>query len=194
MLDAPVTADLQPQVAPGRHDHTRCYCNGGWCVARTHPQAERWADANLRRSGYPTYLPLVAVQRRDRAIRALLHTIHVPLFPGYVFVAHDPRTSWRPIYETPGIRSMVRNGSQLQYARPGAVEALQAAEALRAWPLLPGAAWRPGAACRLRAGPFAGQEAVVAAVRADRITISVMCLGALRSVVVPAEWLDRRDE
>src|SRR5215469_2871571 len=76
---------------PARNERPR---GSYWAVVQTHPQAERWAETNLRRQGYPTLLPLMRVRRRDRVLRSLFHTVEVPLFPGYCFVTVT--SHWTP--------------------------------------------------------------------------------------------------
>ena len=49
-----------------------------WCVARTKPQAERWAHLNLLRIGFDAYLPLCIVRRRDRVLHSLIHSAELP--------------------------------------------------------------------------------------------------------------------
>lgn len=178
MLDALPATRLDVQA---NANEPACYCNSpGWCVAHTHPQAERWADTNLRRSGYVTYLPLYAAQVRDRAIPSLRHTVIRPLFTGYIFVQHHRGSSWRPIYETPGVHSLIRSGSQLQYAPDAAVEALQASEAVRRLPVAVKPSWAPGMPVVVSGGAACGFKGVIVELRGDRATVMLMMLGALR--------------
>jgi transcription antitermination factor NusG len=123
----------------------------------------------------------------------LRHRVEVPLFSGYLFVQHDPRDSWTPIRTTPGVRSMLRNGNQLQYARAGAVEAVQAAAALAASTPQDTTQWAPGAAVALSSGAFAGHPAVVLRVQRQTAHVSVMLFGGLREVQAPVAWLVARD-
>jgi transcription antitermination factor NusG len=192
VLDASHNLELPaPQPAPSP---APCCCNGArWTVVTVWPQADRYAASNLRRQGYVAFLPLTTVTRRDRALPTLRHRVEVPLFSGYLFVQHDPRDSWTPIRTTPGVRSMLRNGNQLQYARAGAVEAVQAAAALAASTTQDDAQWAPGAAVALSAGPFASHPAVVLRVARETAHLSVMLFGALRQVSAPVAWLMARD-
>jgi transcription antitermination factor NusG len=174
----------------------QCYCNSEprWTVVHTHPQAERWADANLRRRGYPTYLPLYSARVQDRVLRTLTRTVERPLWPGYVFVQHEPETSWRPIYETPGVAAMLRNGSQLQYVPHGALEAVQSAQATAAIRLPLAVQWAPGMPCSLATGPFADHQAVVLSIGHDMATVAILMLGHLREVALQLDCLRPRDE
>jgi transcriptional antiterminator RfaH len=185
-LDAAATTRVAThQPAP------RCCGIGAprWAVVQTHPQAERWANSNLQRNGYRTYLPLVAVQRRDRTLPTLRHTVIVPLFARYLFVAHDNQAIWRPIRETPGVASVLNSGGQIQYARAGDVEAVRAAEAIRRSITPPGASWAPGIVLEVSGGPFRGHRGSLVAVRRDRAAILLVLFGVLRRVDVPLDNL-----
>ena len=149
---------------------------------------------NLLRFGFEAYLPLCTVRRRDRVLRTLIHTVEVPLFRSYLFVLHEPGSSWRPIRGTPGVQTLVTVGGRLEYAVPGAVEALQATERLRRAPTAPEHLYRPGSACRLSAGPLRGHEAVVAEIDGESATVTVMLFGELRRVSVPLGALSLRED
>lgn len=164
-----------------------------WACVYTQPQAERWADQNLRRIGYQTYLPMLAVRRRDPVTPTMHHDVLVPLFSRYLFVQFDHTTeSWSPIRACPGVVDLVRSGSQIQYARADVLSVLQAGEAVRRTSTPPEGVWRPGAACRLAGGPCHGLDAVVVAVGRRKALVAVMMLGALREVMVQLTALEAR--
>jgi transcriptional antiterminator RfaH len=165
-----------------------------WACVYTHPQAEFFADANLRRCGYRTLLPLYALRRRDgRPIRTT--SILVPLFSRYLFLMFDHLTeSWSPVRATPGVVDLVRAGLEPAYVNTSAVEALEATQALRSTLTPPEDLWRPGDACELSQGPFAGLPAVVTHVSTETANIAVMFLGHLRNLLVPLDCLKARDE
>lgn len=164
----------------------------GWSVVATNAQAERWAEQNLRRQGYATYLPLCLVRRRDRMIKTLWHQVEVPLFGGYLFVWLSRADPWFPIRVTPGVRGLSVTGQRLQFARDGDVEALQAGEDARRVLQPVASTWRPGDACRVAGGPFGGCEAVVAALTRRAAVVGLIAGGALSRLVVPLEQLERR--
>jgi transcription antitermination factor NusG len=173
----------------------RCYgYRSGWIVACTHPQAERWADTNLRRNGYRTYLPLYATKRRDRVVPSLFRIVQRPLFAGYIFVRYDSRDPRRPIRETPGVRDLIRCGSEIQWASDAVVEAVRsavdAAEAFTA----PSTRWKPGMPCSLAVGPLAGTPAIVTQVGTDMATVALVLFGHLREVAVQLDCLRPRDD
>jgi len=111
------------------------------------------------------------------------------LYPGYLFVAHKPGTSWRPIYETPGIASLLRIGANLQRAHSATVKALQDTEPLRAKPLPPHAAWHPGDPCRLTFGPLQTLPAAITTIHGNSATLAIMMLGELRTITTTLDAL-----
>ena len=118
----------------------------------------------------------------------------VPLFTRYLFVAHDNPDLWRPIRETPGIASVITAGGKVQYARPGAVEAVQAAQELAATSTRNEAQWASGDAVAPRVGPLMGLPGVVLSVEGENATVGMLFLGQLREVVYPADALVSRDD
>ena len=176
---------------------SRMPCGGisgpAWFVVQSHHQAERWACANLQRRGYRTFLPLVAVRRRDRVIRSLYHTVEVPLFSPYLFIHFDARSGWTPIWNTPGVARLLMADGKPAPCPERAVEAIQAGEGLRRTLTPAEPLWRPGAACKLVHGPFQGGDAVVTAVHNDRALVALLMLGHLREVQVSLDCLAARD-
>jgi transcription antitermination factor NusG len=157
--------------------------SSGWAVVQTHAQAERWAEANIRRIGYPTFLPLCAASVRDRLVRSLHHTVLRPLFPTYLFVnvAGAPIV---PVWYAPGVNHMLMNGEK-PHMVPGAVfSALQAGEASRRTPTPPETFPRPGDPATMLVEPFLGLDAVVVAVRRKTVRVVTFMLGAMREIVV----------
>jgi transcription antitermination factor NusG len=192
--------DVAPHTrldADSPHDHLGCYGNSprsGWIVACTHPQAERWADANLRRNGYRTYLPLVTVRRRDPVLHTLTRIIQRPLFAGYIFVHYDSRDPRRPIRETPGVRDLIRCGNQIKWASDASVEAVRSAEAVAAVQLPLTVQWAPGTPVAVANGMFNNVPAVVLSVGRDMALVALMMFGHLREVAVQLDCLRPRDE
>jgi transcription antitermination factor NusG len=181
MLDAvPHTSVSTADPAPF-HARNVQPCGRFWAVAQTHPQAERWAAQSLTQRGYPTFLPLVRVTRRDRVLRSLTRVVEVPLFAGYVFVIIDG--PWTPVRYAPGVAALLMDGTKPGRLADGAVEALQAAQAQRAAAGAETPQWAPGTPCTLRDGhAFSGHPAVVLTVSGRHAQLSVMLFGALRTV------------
>lgn len=198
MLDAATQPRIHtPQRDTGpAHDQARTPSGNRWHVVYTHPQAERRATQHLTEQGYETYLPLVAVKRRDPVVRSMLHDVQEPLFSRYAFVRFDPSCDpWQPIISTLGVRNLLRRADGIpEPCRQGAVEAVRAAEALAATQPPVGSHWAPGAPCSLPRGyAFGGLPAVVLEVTDDTARICIMFLGQLRTVSVDAKCLMARD-
>jgi transcriptional antiterminator RfaH len=73
-----------------------------WTVVRTTSFRENAVADQLRRAGFPVYLPRTQERARDRQLRT------VPLFPCYLFaqvVKH-----WAPIVATVGVVRLLRAG------------------------------------------------------------------------------------
>src|SRR5215469_8099533 len=163
-----------------------------WAVCYTHPQAERWAAQQLQRSGYRVLLPLLAVRRRDPVIRSLWHVAELPLFPRYLFVHLDG--PWTPIRYSPGVRSLLMDGTKPGRVSEAAVSALQASEALRRIPPPPETLWRPGVACEARLGGGQTVHGIVISVRRQKATVAAIMFGALRELTVAVRNLQPRTE
>ena len=164
-----------------------------WAVLATYPQAEAWAESNLRQRGYTPFLPRYTARIRDRTTPTLTRTVIRPLFPGYIFCQHDPRDPWRPIRYCPGIRANLIGGLGVQYARAGDVEAVQAAQAQPAPIDQPDATRRVGAAVAPASGPFAQHQGVVLEIRGNRAVLAMLLFGELRQVLVDVSSLVARE-
>ena len=158
-------------------------CGSRWAVVFTHSQAERWAVQNLQRQGYPAYVPLVTIRRRDRVLRSLWHDVEVPLFPRYAFVVAG--SHWSPIRGTAGVAQLLVDAAGKPYLlRAGLVEALQEGESLRRYPPSgPPALWAPGMACRASVGGVELRGAVTRVVKRVAYVAAVM-FGEVREIVI----------
>jgi hypothetical protein len=78
-LDEPLA---QASNSDSRHADQSRRRMSGWAVITTHPQAERWACANLARRGYACFVPTFIARRRDPVLRTLTRLVEVPLFAG----------------------------------------------------------------------------------------------------------------
>lgn len=134
-----------------------------WYVLQTHQQAEPWAEANLKRAGYQTFLPLVRELRRDRVIRSMMHKVDVPCFPGYLFVRFCALTDpWRyPVCKQQGVKRIFCTATDTPIPVPrGQIERLmEEADARRVidTELPPFAA---GTQLTVMAGPFADRDGI----------------------------------
>ena len=167
-------------------------CGSRWGVVHTHPQAERWASANLRRQGYQVWLLTRSVLRRDPATRTMSRRIDVPLFTSYLFVGIQ--SPWAPIQHTLGVNRLMMAGPNPYLLPEGAVSALRGVEALAATQPPSKAQWHLGDAVAPRVGPFAGLPGVVLATNRENATVGILFLGQLREVVYPSDALVSRDD
>ena len=191
-LDASATTavDTDSRVA---HDSLRCGRVPGWGVVHTHPQAERWACANLNRAGYRTFLPLHLVKRRDPVTRSMTRLVEVPLFVSYAFVSLAPTDPWVPIRYTPGVHSLLMSGPRPSVNASHAVSVLEASQELRRSIAPSGASWASGMPCSPATGtPLAGHPAVVISVTGQRAIIAMLLFGELRQVSVDVNSLVAR--
>lgn len=193
IVDIQPTADLA-SLSPA--DHTGCYSIRGprWACIYTNPQAELWANSNLRRAGYQTFLPTHTIRQRDRVVASMHHTVVRPLFPRYLFLMFDHHTaSWSPIRAIPGVADILRSGHDLHYAPDAVVSVLQATEdARRAIPPA-GSQWAPGMAVSLATGAWHGHQAVVVSVTRGIAHVALMLFGCVRDVTVSVDCLVARD-
>lgn len=164
-----------------------------WACVHTHPQAENWAESNLQAKGYRTWLPLVAVRRRDRVVRSMWHIVPVPAFSRYVFVQHAKGEPFTPIRYTEGIASLLSMDGFPLHASGEAVEALRAVLAAGGYQAADKPPYPPGTALRWRHGAYDGLDAIAVRSNATRTTVAVVMLGALRHITVPTHILVLRD-
>lgn len=189
-MNAISSVDRQPtaglaSLSPA--DHTGCYSIRGprWACIYTHPQAELWADSNLRRAGYQTFLPTHTIRQRDRVVASMHHTVVRPLFPRYLFLMFDHHAaSWSPLRAIPGVADILRSGQDLHYAPDAVVDALRAGEEARRTLTTQDTLYRPGAVCDAIVGGGQNVEGVVVSVNGRRAVIAAVMFGALREVVV----------
>jgi len=199
-MTAPLDGHAQAGIVANQNDSTDsraslrvpCCGNGApgyWCVAHTEPQAEHWANDNLQRLGYTTFLPLIATYRRNHVTHRRTVLTLAPLFSRYLFVANDNANAWRPIREAPGVQNVITIAGKAQYARAGAVEALQALEHTRRQLPARRTVGAVGDAVAVRYGIVAGHRGVITSVSRDTAHIALLFLGQLRDVRLPLDCL-----
>ena len=192
----PLDAAATTRVATHQPD-TRCY-SIRWACVYTQPQAEPWAEANLRTAGYRVWFPTHVVLRHDRVTPTIRHPVIAPLFPRYGFIAFDHRdTSWSPIRDTPGVVDLVRCGTLPAYTHDTAVVALRstldAVEALAAATTQKTPQWAPGDAVAPATGALAHHPAVVISVESQTARVAMLLFGELRTVSINVACLVARD-
>ena len=156
-----------------------------WFLAQLRPNCFHIAERNLKRQGFPTFLPLEekTVRRKGRFVQSL-----VPLFSGYMFISIDPLLGqWRPVNSTYGVTRIVSFGQE-----PAAVPLEIVNELMLRCDLsgriLPPKMLQPGDRVRITTGPFADFVAEVEKIAPDRRVWVLMELmgGQTRVAVSPA--------
>ena len=147
-----------------------------WYVVNTLAHQEGRAEANLRRQGFQVWFPSILRSRRHAR---RIDTVRAPLFPGYVFVQMDLKTtSWSPIKGTFGVRRLICERGKPAQLPDGLVEQLR--QALETNGIAtPDQPWfRPGHQVRLLSGPFADYVGTLLKLTAkDRVTLLLTILG-----------------
>jgi transcriptional antiterminator RfaH len=159
-----------------------------WYLIYTKPASEALALENLARQRYEAYMPrlLQTVRRGGRRFERT-----GPLFPRYLFLRlNEGEQALGPVTSTVGVRGVVRFGNRYTIVPDHVVRDLQQ----RADPVTGlhrlncGAKLRPGAAVRIRLGPFDGLEGVFERdAGAERVFVLLRLLGHETAVCVPSE-------
>ena len=76
-----------------------------WFIVQFKKNQHRIAEKNLNQQGFETFLPMQEITTRKTNL--FLNKL-VPLFPGYMFVAFDPKNDdWRKINSTTGVSKLL---------------------------------------------------------------------------------------
>ena len=99
---------------------------GLWHVLTTEPQHESVAFCHLAARRFGVYLPeLIAPE----IIRARKREIHLPMFPGYLFVlVFGFQAHWRRIFACPGVTGVLMAGNHAAIVPDEAMRIIQAEE------------------------------------------------------------------
>lgn len=159
-----------------------------WCVVAFFGQAEMTATTELTRQGYETYLPMVAVRRRDPVLPTMWRTVRVPYFSGYGFIRLTQTESREPIMATRGIREvLLRPDGRAASVPDRQIETLRADDARRlVLPKEHGPVLGAGRSVRLNDGPFTGHTGTVVQCDGVKTQVSIEVFGRHTPV-----WLDR---
>ena len=181
-----VARDFPGEARMAEHDIAR-----DWFLAQYKPNAHKVALRNLQRQGFEVFLPMSSeTVRRDE----LFKTVLKPLFPGYLFVAFDPRgAAWRTINSTYGVTRLVQFNDQPKSVPEDLVEGLKKrcneAGELQVEP----ATFLPGEEVRIGHGAFADFVATVEQMTSDRrVWVLLDLLG--RSTRVAVKISDLRSD
>jgi transcription antitermination factor NusG len=141
----------------------------------------------LRSLGLDGYLPL---RREFHLHRGRRVEVEVPVFPGYVFLWGD-RDHAFAADRTRRVANLIPVNDQLRLEWE--LSNLHRALTVQA-PLEPFAALQVGVRARVRFGPLAGIEGVVASrIRPERLVLQVRMLGTATSLEIGGEFLELLD-
>ena len=145
-----------------------------WCAARLQSRREHLALRFLALEGYTTYFPQL---RERRVSRGRKIEVHLPLFPGYAFVAIE--LQWHTARWCPCVLGLIMDGIQPARVPDSVIAELKGRErnGLIELPRPPGL--RAGARVRILAGPFRGQLALFADMKPrERVEVLLALFGA----------------
>ena len=158
--------------------------NQFWYALRVKPRYEKTTALALRMRGFEEFLPLHLVRRRwsDR-----VKELEEPFFPGYVFCRFNAEKRL-PVLITPGVLSVIGMGKTPAPVADAEIAALQTVVASRCrtqtWPYL-----AVGQMVRIEAGPLAGLEGLLVAVKnCSRLVVSVTLLQRAVAVEIDHLW------
>ena len=158
-----------------------------WFLLQFKPNSHRLAERNLMRQGFKTFLPMQEVTRRKstRFVNDLR-----PLFPGYMFVAFEPKfASWRKINGTIGVSKLVSFDGQPKPVPLDLVSGLMQ-RCDTAGKLLPAKQLAAGDQVELVTGPFANFIATVETIDIEqRIWVLMEYMGQRTRMHVKADQL-----
>lgn len=154
------------------------YDQPAWYVARTQPRHEKRVAEQLCGRGVDHFLPLYETTSRWKDRRA---KVHLPLFPGYVFV-HVAYQDRMQALQLPSIIELVSFGGKPSPVDSQEIEILRrglnSAGFARPYPYL-----KAGQRVRVVAGPFEGLTGVIRRTQgSSRLVISIDHIQ--RSIVV----------
>lgn len=159
-----------------------------WYVLHTRSRHEVVAHEGLQKKSMEVFLPRVKVRSTRRDRKAM---IHIPLFPGYLFIRTDlqPRTHV-DVLKTAGVVRLIGTS---QGPVPVPAETIQSLMIMVAAekPITTGPALRPGDRVMVVQGPFAGVTGTFARHRNQgRVVVNIEALGQYAAVEVNEEDIE----
>ncbi|MEW5976909.1 MAG: UpxY family transcription antiterminator [Acidobacteriota bacterium] len=164
---------------------TEMYQSHDWFALYVRVNHEIKVASALRGKGFEEFLPLLRSKRRwsDR-----IKAITAPLFPGYVFCRLDLNNRL-PVLITPGVRSIVGNGSVPVPVDEQEIDSLKLIEASRL-SAEPCPYLGVGQKVRIDQGSLQGLEGLVmAAGKPYRVVVSVTLLRRSVAVEIDEAWV-----
>jgi transcription antitermination factor NusG len=154
-----------------------------WFAAYTFAHHEKRVAENLRARGIDCFLPLYTVLHRwkDRKVK-----LHLPLFPGYIFVHLAAQTHSR-VLSVPGVARIVGTSQQATPLPDREIQVLMDAKAL-AIRTEPYRFLTAGTRVRVKSGYFEGVEGFVLRKKAARgIVVTIQAISSAFILEVEAE-------
>ena len=158
-----------------------------WFLLQFKPNSHRLAERNLMRQGFKIFLPMQEVTKRKST--RFLNDLR-PLFPGYMFVAFDPKSApWRKINGTIGVSKLVSFDGQPKPVPIDLVSGLMQ-RCDTTGNLLPAKKLATGDQVELLTGPFSNFIATVETIDIEqRIWVLMECMGQRTRMHVKADQL-----
>jgi transcription antitermination factor NusG len=156
-----------------------------WFALRVWSHHEKTVAAQLEAKEFKVFLPLYSSKRKwaDR-----WKTLHLPLFPGYVFCQFDAARRTR-VLATSGLIEVVRFGSELAPIKTSEIEAIQTIVDSQVT-VTPYPRMAAGQRVTISGGPLNGLEGTLMEVRKGlRLVVSVEMLQRSVLVEIDREWV-----
>lgn len=159
-----------------------------WYVLHTRSRHEAVVHDGLQKKSMEVFLPRVKVRSTRRDRKAM---IHIPLFPGYLFIRTDlqPRTHTE-VLKTAGVVRLIGTSQGPVPVPAETVRSLMIMVAAE-MPIGTGSTLRPGDRVMVVQGPFAGVTGTFARYRNQgRVIVNIDALGQYASVEVNEEDIE----
>lgn len=156
-----------------------------WYVLHTRSRHEAVVHDGLQKKSMEVFLPRVKVRSTRRDRKAM---IHIPLFPGYLFIRTDlqPRVH-TDVLKTAGVVRLIGTSQGPVPVPSETVRSLMIMVAAE-MPITTGSALRPGDRVMVVQGPFAGVTGTFARYRNQgRVIVTIEALGQYAAVEVNEE-------
>jgi transcription antitermination factor NusG len=158
-----------------------------WYAVYTAANQEKTVSERLRQKGVEQYLPLYRTVRRRTDRRVVLH---LPLFPGYLFV-HINIAEKKRVLELPKVVRLVGNGALPSTVPDEQIEKLQRGLAAEG-KVCPCPNLSMGSRVRVVKGPFSGIEGTLRRRKGDlRVVVWIELIACSFSIEVGEEDIER---
>jgi transcription antitermination factor NusG len=174
-LTGSILADILTDAE--RRPPANLYAEPHWYACYTRARHEKQVEAQLRRRGMESYLPMV---RQVRQWSDRKKTLGFPLFPGYVF-GRFTLGEQHAVLTTPGVSTIVRTNGYPTPIPPGDLDNVKTFVAALADLGLepdPRPFFAEGEWVRVMEGPFEGVEGIVVEARGrKRVLVGLAAIG-----------------